>query len=107
MFIDAADSCQTYREWDAPDRRCELLPDLETFERMAASLARMAGQLRSRELPSLEQIHSTDELMRVQMIVGERKALAFRGTPGHFPLPETQADGRGIASPGSSLDGDS
>jgi len=107
LFLEAAEGCKTYREWDAPERRGELLPDLETFCAMAASLERMAGQLRARELPSLEQMHSTDELMRVQMIVGERKALSFRGTRGHFPLPDASDTGDGMASFPSDPDGSS
>jgi len=106
LFLEAAEGCKTYRAWDDPERRGELLPDLDTFYKMAASLERMAAQLRARELPSLEQMHSTDELMRVQMIVGERKALSFRGTRGHFPLPDTVGDGHGLASLGSDPDGE-
>jgi hypothetical protein len=85
-FLDASAHCARYRGWFPADRRNELTPDLETFHRMAYLLEEIVEALTAHELPTLEQMHQADEMMRTEMIVGERKALAHRGTRGHFPI---------------------
>lgn len=91
-FVESIEHCEIYRQWDQPENRNELIPDLEVFHKMVERLGTIVGHLQNRELPSLELIHGTDDLMRNQMVVGERKALAYRGTRGHFPLEGIYAE---------------
>ena len=53
---------------------------------MAFLLQEIIDTLKMRQLPTLQQVHRADELMRLEMIVAERKAVANRGTRGHFPV---------------------
>ena len=85
-FLRACTECSEYQEWLPADRRGELTPDLDTFRQMAHILGQIIATLREHELPTLGQVHAADELMRTEMIIAERRAVAMRGTAGHFPL---------------------
>jgi len=86
QFLYALDNCQKFSGWFPTDRREELTPSIVTFQQMTDLLEEIVNKLRARELPTLHQVHTANHLMRTEMIVGERKALANRGTTGHFPL---------------------
>ncbi len=85
-FLYAKEQCEYFKEWLPEEHREQVTPDLETLQEMAYLLEEIVDVLRTREVPSLQQIHRADGLMRTEMIVAERKALEFRGTPGHFPV---------------------
>jgi len=85
-FTTAFMACTDYRDWLPSEQHNELAPDLDTYRQLAEIMEQIVASLREYELPTLRQIHSADELMRTEMIVGERRAVAMRGTPGHFPL---------------------
>jgi hypothetical protein len=85
-FNTAFTACSDYREWLPPEQHNELAPDLDTYRQLTEIMGQIITSLRRYELPTLRMIHSADELMRTEMIVGERRAVAMRGTPGHFPV---------------------
>lgn len=84
-YATAAGSCAQFQKWFPKERREEVTPDIDHFKEMQRSAANIAGLLRKGELPTLKQMHDAAGAMRTAQVAAERKAIALRGTTGHFP----------------------
>jgi hypothetical protein len=84
-YSKAASACAVYQEWFPAERREEVTPDIEFFKRMVDLVGAVEKKLGSKSLPDLEEIHTISAAIRNEMVVGERKGLAHRGTRHHFP----------------------
>jgi len=84
-FGSAARACLMFKEWFPAERREEVTPDIEHFLSMQKQIAGIAEALRDRKLPTLTEVHAITTAMRTQQVAAERKAVALRGTRGHFP----------------------
>ena len=84
-FRTAFESCSLFKEWFPRERREEVTPDIDYFHEMDRSIGQVIATLSRGELPSLAQIHGISAAMREEDVVAERKAVALRGTAGHFP----------------------
>jgi hypothetical protein len=84
-FRTAREECSAFQEWFPEERREEITPDIEYFGRMEERLGEVIQQLNKRELPTLSLVHSLCSSMNEAQTVGARKAVALRGTRGHFP----------------------
>lgn len=84
-FSTAAVGCGQYQQWFPAERRGEVTPDIQYFNTTWSSLGEVIQHLERKELPTLRLVHSICSSMNEAQTVGARKAVALRGTPGHFP----------------------
>jgi hypothetical protein len=84
-FRIAAEECSAFQEWFPEERKGEIDPDIEYFNRSYERIGDLIRTLENRELPTLRLVHSISNDMQEAQTVGQRKARALRGTPGHYP----------------------
>lgn len=85
LYERASAGCSAFKSWFPKERKGELTPDIDHFQKMAKALRKMIDTLSKRKLPSLTDVHMIAASMREAQVVAERKAVALRGTVGHFP----------------------
>lgn len=84
-FALAQASCAQFQAWFPAERRGEINPDLDYFKAMHSRLGEVVQLLEKKDLPTLRLVHSICTAMSEAQTVGARKAVALRGTTGHFP----------------------
>ena len=67
-----------------------LSPNIKVFYEMVALLEEAEMAIRDGGIPTLECLHRISELIREDMVFGERMAKVNRGTEGHFPYPDDE-----------------
>lgn len=77
--------CLELREALPESARSMLTPNIELYRKTASLLDEAVKAISSCEVPSLECMHEISNLIREDMIFGERMAKVNRGSPGHFP----------------------
>jgi hypothetical protein len=78
-------ACSSFKEWFPAERREELTPDIDFFRKTQKDIGQIVELLEHRKLPKLRLVHGITAAMSEAITVGNRKALALRGTPGHHP----------------------
>lgn len=86
----ALDLCLEFRASLPEPARKMLSPNIKMFYDMTALLEEAETAITTGGIPTLECIHRTSELIREDMVFGERMARVNRGTRGHFPYPEDE-----------------
>ena len=86
----ALDLCTEFRELLPESVRKMLSPNIRVFYEMITLLEEAEIAIRGGGIPTLECLHRISELIREDMVFGERMAKVNRGTAGHFPYPEDE-----------------
>lgn len=86
----ALDLCTEFRTLLPESVRKMLSPNIKVFYEMIVLLEEAEVAIRSGGIPTLESLHRISELIREDMVFGERMAKVNRGTEGHFPYPEDE-----------------
>jgi len=86
----ALDLCTELRELLPESVRKMLSPNIKVFYEMIALLEEAEMAIRDGGIPTLECLHRISELIREDMVFGERMAKVNRGTEGHFPYPDCE-----------------
>ena len=86
----ALDLCTELRALLPEQTRKMLSPNIKVFYEMIALLEEAEMAIRDGGIPTLECIHRVSELIREDMVFGERMAKVNRGTEGHFPYPDDE-----------------
>lgn len=86
----ALDLCTEFRALLPESARKMLSPNIKVFCDMIALLEEAEMAIRDGGIPTLECLHRVSELIREDMVFGERMARVNRGTEGHFPYPEDE-----------------
>ena len=86
----ALDLCTEFRALLPESARKMLSPNIKVFYEMIALLGEAEVAIRDGGIPALECVHRISELIREDMVFGERMARVNRGTEGHFPYPEDE-----------------
>ena len=83
----ALDLCTELRALLPEQIRKMLSPNIKVFYEMIGLLEEAEMTIRDGGVPTLECLHRISELIREDMVFGERMAKVNRGTEGHFPYP--------------------
>ena len=83
----ALDLCTELRALLPEPARKMLSPNIKVFYEMIGLLDEAEMAIRDGGIPTLECLHRVSELIREDMVFGERMAKVNRGTEGHFPYP--------------------
>ena len=86
----ALDLCTELRALLPESVRKMLSPNIKVFYEMIALLEEAEIAIRDGGIPTLECLHGVSELIREDMVFGERMAKVNRGTEGHFPYPHDE-----------------
>lgn len=86
----ALDLCTELRELLPEPARKMLSPNIKVFFEMISLLEDAEIAIRDGGIPTLESLHRISELIREDMVFGERMAKVNRGTEGHFPYPDDE-----------------
>lgn len=84
----ALDLCTELRALLPEPVRKMLSPNIKVFYEMITLLEEAEMAIREGGIPTLECLHRVSELIREDMVFGERMAKVNRGTEGHFPYPD-------------------
>lgn len=86
----ALDLCIEFRAMLPEQIRKMLSPNIKVYYEMTALLEEAELAISDGEIPTLECLHRVSELIREDMVFGERMAKVNRGTEGHFPYPDDE-----------------
>ena len=86
----ALDLCTELRALLPEPARKMLSPNIKVFYEMIGLLEEAEMAIRNGGIPTLECLHRVSELIREDMVFGERMARVNRGTEGHFPYPDDE-----------------
>ena len=86
----ALDLCTEFRELLPEPVRKMLSPNIKVFYEMIVLLGEAEMAISDGGIPTLECMHRVSELIREDMVFGERMARVNRGTEGHFPYPDDE-----------------
>ena len=86
----ALDLCTEFRALLPESTRKMLSPNIKVFYEMITLLDEAEMAIRDGGIPTLECLHRISELIREDMVFGERMARVNRGTEGHFPYPDDE-----------------
>ena len=86
----ALDLCTELRALLPEPARKMLSPNIKVFYEITSLLEEAEMAIRDGEIPTLDCVHRISELIREDMVFGERMAKVNRGTEGHFPYPDDE-----------------
>ena len=86
----ALDLCTELRALLPEPARKMLSPNIKVFYELTALLEEAGMAIRDGGVPTLECLHGISELIREDMVFGERMAKVNRGTEGHFPYTDDE-----------------
>ena len=84
------DLCTELRALLPEPARKMLSPNIKVFYEMITLLEEAEMAIMDGGIPTLECLHRVSELIREDMVFGERMAMVNRGTEGHFPYPDDE-----------------